>query len=196
MLSSLNDDELVKRCLREIPYRTEAYQEILNRYEGMVYSTCYRMLGNAQEAEEACQDTFLRIFHKLHQFEGRSAFKTWLFRIVYNFCMTRRRKLATKRERDTTVGEEITRKVDDHHREAIGPDQDQREYVHQALAEMADGDREILTLRFISDLSLEQMAEVLDLKLSATKMRLYRSMEKFREVFEKMERNRQTKYES
>ncbi len=153
------------------------------------------MLGNAEEAEEATQDTFLRIFHKLHQFEGRSTFKTWLFRIVYNFCMTRRRKLATKRERDTTIGEEINREVDAAHREAIGPDQNQSEYVRLALDQMNEKDKEILTLRFISDLSIEQMAEVLELKLSATKMRLYRSMEKFREVYESMERARESKYQ-
>lgn len=186
----------MERCKQELPYQTEAYLEILRRYEGTVYSTCYRMLGNPQEAEETCQDTFLKIFHKLYQFEGRSAFKTWLFRIVYNFCMTRRRKLATKRERDTTIGEEITRKADEAHKEALGPDQDKSEYVHLALDQMADGDKEILTLRFISDLSLEQMAEVLEIKLSATKMRLYRSMEKFREVYDKQARARQTKQQS
>jgi len=193
-VGSLNDEDLVELCKRELPHRTVAFQEILKRYEGMVYSTCYRMLGSPQEAEEACQDTFLRIFHKLYQFEGRSTFKTWLFRIVYNFCMTRRRKLATKRERDNTIGDEIVHGVNVTHQLALGPDQDHSEYVHLALNEMNESDKEILTLRFISDLTLEQMSEILDLKLSATKMRLYRSMEKFRDVYEKLERARTSRH--
>ncbi|MDF1751930.1 MAG: sigma-70 family RNA polymerase sigma factor [Verrucomicrobiales bacterium] len=177
------DADLVARCQAELPGNTAAYYELLQKYESMVYSTCYRMLGDKLEAEEATQDAFLRIFHKITQFEGRSTFKTWMFRIVYNFCMTRRRKLATKREREETVGDELQTRTNEVHREAMGPDMDNSEYVHLALKELRDEDREIITLRFISDLSLEQMTEVLDIKLSATKMRLYRAMEKFKEVY-------------
>ena len=177
------DGDLVARCKVELPHKHDAFYELLEKYESMVYSTCYRMLGDSLEAEEATQDAFLRIFHKIHQFEGRSTFKTWMFRIVYNFCMTRRRKLATKREREETVGEEIVARTNEVHREAMGPDMDNREYVHLALKELREEDREVITLRFISDLSLEQMAEILGLKLSATKMRLYRAMDKFKEVY-------------
>ncbi len=177
------DADLVARCKAELPHSTEAYYELLQKYEAMVYSTCYRMLGDKLEAEEATQDAFLRIFHKIHQFEGRSTFKTWMFRIVYNFCMTRRRKLATKREREETVGDEMIARTNEVHREAMGPSMDNSEYVHLALKELREEDKEVITLRFISDLSLEQMSDVLGLKLSATKMRLYRAMEKFKEVY-------------
>lgn len=177
------DGDLVARCKRELPHATEAFYELMGKYESMVFSTCYRMLGDKLEAEEATQDAFLRIFHKIHQFEGRSTFKTWMFRIVYNFCMTRRRKLATKREREETVGDEMVARTKEVHRAAMGPDFDNSEYVHLALKELREEDREVITLRFIADLSLEQMAEVLELKLSATKMRLYRAMEKFKEVY-------------
>jgi len=182
------DAELIARCLAELPGKTDAYYELLQKYEGMVYSTCYRMLGSRQEAEEACQDTFLRIFHKLYQFEGRSSFKTWMFRIACNFCMTRRRKLATKRGRENKVGDEIVQNAEESKREALpGVPDDNAEFVHEALREMKEDEREIITLRFISELSLEEMAEVLDLKLSATKMRLYRAMEKFKKVYKNRE---------
>ncbi len=177
------DADLIERCRAELPHQTEAYYELLQKYEKIVYGTCFRMLGNQQEAEEACQDSFLRVFHKLYQFEGRSTFKTWLFRIVYNFCMTRRRKLATKRERDHVIGDELVRKTKEFHREATDPGVDHMESVYLALNQMKDGEREIITLRFISDLSLEEMAGVLELKLSATKMRLYRAMDRFKEIY-------------
>jgi len=184
------DAEIIARCLAELPGKTDAYYELLQKYEGMVYSTCYRMLGSRQEAEEACQDTFLRIFHKLYQFEGRSTFKTWMFRIACNFCMTRRRKLATKRERDTQIGAEIVEDAEEIKRSALPGNHDHTEFVHDALHQMNDEERNIITLRFISDLSLEEMAEVLDLKLSATKMRLYRAMEKFKTIYKSQDEKR------
>ena len=84
----------------------------MRRYEGIVFSTAMKMLGQVQEAEEVSQDTFLRVFHKIHQFEGRSTFKTWLFRVVCNFCLSRRKTLATQRERMANVGEKVTAEAD------------------------------------------------------------------------------------
>jgi RNA polymerase sigma-70 factor, ECF subfamily len=185
------DADLVARCRAELPDKTTAYYELLQKYEPMVYGTCYRMLGDPREAEEATQDTFLRIYHKIHQFEGRSTFKTWMFRIICNFCMTRRRKLAMKRERDKSVGQEIISQTNETYRKAIDPGEDDREYVHLALQELREEDREIISLRFISDLGLEEIAGAIGLKLSATKMRLYRAMEKFKEVYLKLQKNRE-----
>ena len=106
------DETVVTRCQAELPDCLDSYRELVRRYEGLVFSTCMKMLGNIQEAEEVSQDAFLRVFHKLHQFEGRSAFKTWLFRIVYNLCLGRRKTLATRRERMESVSEEITAEVE------------------------------------------------------------------------------------
>lgn len=185
------DAELIEKCRAELPYNTNSYYQLVKKYEGMVYSTCYRMLGDPLEAEEASQDAFLRVFHKLHQFEGRSTFKTWLFRIVYNFCMTRRRKLATKRDREGIVGAELVRRTEEVHKEAMGPDSDNSEYVHKALEQLREDEREVITLRFISDLSLEEMSDVLNIKLSATKMRLYRAMDRFKQIYQNQEKERE-----
>ena len=64
-------------CQDELPYKLDAYREIVRRYESIVYNPSVKMIGSVPDAEEVCQDAFLRVFHKLHQFEGRSAFKTW-----------------------------------------------------------------------------------------------------------------------
>jgi RNA polymerase sigma-70 factor (ECF subfamily) len=177
------DAELVANCQAELPADTSSYYELLNKYEGMIYSTCYRMLGDSQEAEEACQDAFLRVFHKVHQFEGRSTFKTWMFRIACNICMTRRKKLAMKRERDQAVGAEIVQSATPGTPAAKSGEEAQAENVNNTLQKLSEEEREIISLRFISDLSLAEMSEVLGIKLSATKMRLYRSMERFKSVY-------------
>ncbi|MCB1232991.1 MAG: RNA polymerase sigma factor [Verrucomicrobiae bacterium] len=153
----------------------------------MVYQTCVRFLGNVQEAEETCQDIFLRVHEKLHQFEGRSTFKTWLFRVVYNHCMTRRRQLAIRRERGAAVEEELTRETEEMRAEEFLADNDLSENVNRAIERLRPDDKEVIVLRFVSDLSLDDISEVLGLGLSATKMRLYRAMDRFKTLYENAE---------
>lgn len=154
------DAELVARCHAELPANTASYYELLNKYEGMIYSTCFRMLGDSQEAEEACQDAFLRVFHKVHQFEGRSTFKTWLFRIACNICMTRRKKLAMKREREQAVGAEIVQSSAPETPAAKSGEEAQAENVNDTLQKLSEEEREVISLRFISDLSLPSFTRV------------------------------------
>lgn len=183
-LADLSDEALVDRCREERPNTTVAFHELLNRYEGMVYHTCLRMLGSVEEAEETCQDAWVKVYQKLHQFEGRSTFKTWLFRVAYNHCMTRRRNLATRRERGVAIEEELSRESEDKNAPETAGELDLSENVNRAIDRLKPDDKEVIMLRFINDLSLEEIAEVLGLGLSATKMRLYRAMDRFKVIYE------------
>ncbi|MDE0569304.1 MAG: sigma-70 family RNA polymerase sigma factor [Verrucomicrobiales bacterium] len=180
-MDALTDDELVARCKTELPYNVTAYRELLRRHEPLVYRSCLKMLGSVQDAEEACQDAFLQVFHKLGQFEGRSAFKTWLYRIVYNRCIESRRKDARRNENHAKLVEEITQE------EIAREDPDMKNAltgkVHEVIAKMSGEDCRLVTLRYVSGLSLQEIADVLEIGLSATKMRLYRAQEKFKEIY-------------
>ncbi len=171
----------MKLCQEELPYTLEAYRELLVRYERIVFGTCMKMLGNSQDAEEVCQDAFLQVFHKIHQFEGRSTFKTWLYRIVLNLCLNRRKSSATRRERELQAGQQVAEEVANAHRAYFAATPDDR--VRDTLERMREEEREVILLRFASDLSLAEMSEVLSLGLSATKMRLYRAMEEFKRIY-------------
>ncbi len=173
------DAELISRCLEQGDAGYEAFRELLKRYEAMVYATSIRIVGDRHEAEEVCQDTFLKVHQKLSTFEGRSSFKTWLFRINYNLCISRRRKLAKKNlhtefEEDAVSGDAVNSFNADQKRAAT------KESVDVTLSNLSESDKEILTLRFITGLSLNEIADVLDLSLSAAKMRLYRAMNSFK----------------
>jgi RNA polymerase sigma-70 factor (ECF subfamily) len=172
---NLTDEKLVDRCRQELPYVTTAFEALLRRYEHLVFRTCQRYLRNEQEAEEACQDAFLRVFHALPRFKSRSSFRTWLFRIVANVCATRYAKL-----------KKAAGQLSDYYEEAItdppcggvpGP-ADLEEIsgvIGDGLDMLAPNDRQVLVLRHISGLSLDELSEALNLGLSATKMRLYRA---------------------
>jgi len=180
-VTELEDPALIELCRAQLPLELTGYREIIRRYEPIIFNTCLKMIGNRQEAEEATQDTFLQIFHKLHQFEGRSAFKTWLFRIAYNFCLARRAKLAKRREREGEFAEEQGRQMDDFRSEMIEGDLSSK--MQEAIARLKGEQRRIVILKFITGLTLAEISDVLGIKLSATKMRLYRSLESLKQAY-------------
>ncbi len=181
---SLKDAALIDRCRVELPHTLDAYRALLCRYEPLVYRTCLRMLGNEMDAEEVCQDAFLQVYHKLDRFEGRSAFKTWFFRIVYNLCLDRRRSLARRQKQEHRIAEAITQGVNGEEEHAS--DEVLTTRVHEAIDRMTGDDRRILILRHVSGLELAEISQVLEIGLSATKMRLYRAQEKFKESYSQL----------
>ena len=104
-LDQISDEHLVNICKQELPETTTAYKILIGRYEDLIYNTCLKILGNPQDAEEVAQDTFVQIFHKLHQFQGRSTFKTWLYRIVHNYCKNKISKQIRHRKRQSALQE-------------------------------------------------------------------------------------------
>ena len=73
----------------------QAFGTLVQKHQRLVYTLALRMLKNQEEAEEAAQDTFVKVYQSLTGFEGKSKFTTWMYRVVYNECLRRLRK--TKR---------------------------------------------------------------------------------------------------
>jgi RNA polymerase sigma-70 factor (ECF subfamily) len=178
------DEELVRKCKQQLPYDTATFETLLRRYEPIVFRTCLRFLRNEQDAEEACQDAFLRAFHALPAFEQRSTFRTWLFRIVANVCASRyaRLKKATARQAEYFAAAEYESHAGD---EAEPANLDELDgVIGESLEMLSLDDRQILILRHFSELSLEDLARTLGLGLSAAKMRLYRAEQRLRLAYE------------
>ncbi len=184
-LSDWDDAALVARCQAELPNDLTAYRVLVARYEGLIFNTCRRIIGTPEDAEEVTQDTLLQIFHKIHQFQGRSSFKTWLYKIVHNYCRNRISKLARKREGQNSYEEHAANdEVDqeaDNRRAALA------QAVEEALSKLKKPEREVIVLKFMSGLTLQETADVLGVKLSAAKMRLYRALESFKEAYSRID---------
>ena len=179
------DDWLVARCTNELPYQTGAFEILLRRYEPVVFRTCLRYLGNRQEAEEAAQDAFLRVFHGLPKFRADAQFRTWLYRIVANVCATRFAKLRREAERRRDYQQHIqdTARLS---YESVETELQISGPVAEALDQLSHEDRQVIVLRHVSDLTVPEMAEVLGAKLSAAKMRLHRAENRLREGYERI----------
>lgn len=177
-----SDEQLAARCRAELPYRTAAFEQLVRRYEPVVYRTCQQYLGNDHDAEEVSQDVFLKVFHGLPRFEGRSALRTWLFRIVQNECATRYRQRQSRRR----MLEQFQASHAAEPRPATGAPapRELTGLVGQVMDRLSDTDRTVLVLRHVAELPLQDVADALDISLSAAKMRLYRAEERFRKLAE------------
>ena len=175
-------EALVDRAQQELPYRNAAFTQLVTRFHPRVFRMAAHYLGNEADAEEATQETFVRVHHALPGFDHRATFTTWLYRIVYNVCATlygkRKRRLEgrrdlAQRERGATQNVEA----------ADSSSRVEQEIVNRALQRLNADDRALLGLRFVSELQVDEIAEVLEINQSAAKMRLARARERFKEAF-------------
>ncbi|MBW4971687.1 sigma-70 family RNA polymerase sigma factor, partial [Croceibacter atlanticus] len=81
----------------ELFHVTRAYEELMRRYQRTLFNVCSRYLGNDRDADDVCQEVMLKVLYGLKNFEGKSKFKTWLYSITYNECITQYRKERRKR---------------------------------------------------------------------------------------------------
>ncbi len=182
-LEDLSDAEIVDLCKVELPSDLTAYRELLRRYEGLVLNTCAKVIGSRNDAEEVAQDALIQVFHKIHQFEGRSQFKTWLYKIVHNYCRNRVSKIIRKREGSEAYEEHTIKNTPD--RDSLDHEGELSAVVQEAIAKLKDSDREVIVMKFMSGLTIQEIADVLGIGLSAAKMRLYRALDAFKESYTK-----------
>jgi RNA polymerase sigma-70 factor, ECF subfamily len=181
-LTPVDEQSLVRRSQRELPYDTTTFEILVDRYQDHVSHACLRYLRSAEEAEEATQDVFLRVYHGIGTLQRDTSFRPWLFSIVRNECATRYRKLQRERERldayqQTLVVEPFA---------TVSPTSvpaRTEDALEHALAALPPAQRRILTLRYVAELPLAEVAAALKLNLSAAKMRLYRAREQLRQRF-------------
>src|SRR5918912_2768501 len=135
-----------------------SFGHLMHRYAGAVYNLAYRMLGNAQDAEDASQEIFLRAYTRLASFDRTRRFSTWLLSIASHYCIDRlrRRKFAWMTLDDVA----FTLPSGERGPERSALDHEQQLAVQRALQQLPDSYRLVLVLRYWYDLSYEEIAEV------------------------------------
>ena len=148
----------------------------MRRYQRTLFNVCARYLGNERDADDVCQEVMLKVLHGLKQFEGKAKFKTWLYSITYNECITQYRKEKRKKR----LLEALTLDDQDESVEGDLP-VTESQGLNKLLSHVNPIDREILVLRFIAELEFQEIANIMHMGLSATKMRYKRALEKLRD---------------
>ena len=155
----------------------EAFTYIVETYQTPVYNLCYRMLGHAEAAEDAAQETFLRAYQHLHRYDIKRPFATWLLSIAAHYCIDRlrKRKLPVF---SVDEDEEATFEVPDIqalHPEAEAVNGEHRERIHAMVGSLDETDRAAIVMRYWYDFSEKEIADALNLTISAVKSRLHRA---------------------
>ncbi len=171
-----------------------AFEPLCLRREAEVFRLCSRMLGNADDALDAAQETFLRAFRSLRAFRGEATFRTWLTEIAINVCRNRLTSAAARAARQTVAlviedAETGETRVADPPDIRPGPEAEARGLelgcaLEKALAAIAPEYREALLLREMQGLEYEEMAAALGCPLGTIKSRLNRARAALRQALE------------
>ncbi len=148
----------------------EAFGNLIHLYQGPVYNLAYRMLGEAMEAEDAVQETFLRAFQHLHRYDPSRPFRTWLLSIAAHYCVDRLRRRRPQVSLDDGAFHESLPSPSD----AVAA-WEEREHLQQMLLRLSPEDRAVITLMYWYGCSCEEIAQILGTTASAVKSRLYRA---------------------
>jgi RNA polymerase sigma-70 factor (ECF subfamily) len=154
----------------------EAFTQLVETYQTPVYNLCYRMLGEAELAEDAAQETFLRAYQNILRYDPKRPFPTWLLSIAAHYCIDRLRK--RKFSMFSIDDDESTFELPD--TEAPNPEneaikKEERDQVHIILQSLDATDRAAIIMRYWYDFSEAEIAEALNLTVSAVKSRLHRA---------------------
>ena len=162
----------------------QAFEILVNRYEGKVYRLAMRMLRNQQDAEDALQEAFLQVYRGLKSFEGRSNFSTWLFRLATNVCLMKIRHRGTEPAGMLPLEDFLPQ-----HEEGEAPaiqgwpekpeeillTKESREKMMEALEKLPADYRAVFILRDIEGFSNAETGETLGISVAAVKSRLHRA---------------------
>lgn len=158
-----------------------AYQQLVERHSRMLFRLAYRITGNASDAEDAVQETFLRAYRKLDSFDARASFATWIQRIAANYSLD----LLRSRKRQVDPGSEFPQVAD----QAPQPDRlllnsQIRDCLDTGLRALTEQERSSFVLRHYEGQSISEISVALDIGESAAKHSVFRAIKKLRSFLE------------
>lgn len=172
---ALSDGALVAASRAGGPRARDAYGELVRRHQQWLVRLLRYVLGDAQLSEDVAQDAFVRGFAAIHA-APTDGFRPWLRVIATRLAYNRRRDRATRERYHEAAPPPAVRSADDERTAA-------RESLEQVLAQLSYPYREILVLRYVEELELDEIAKLLDLGPSAARMRLKRARDRFQVIY-------------
>jgi RNA polymerase sigma-70 factor (ECF subfamily) len=171
-----------------------AFEVLVARYQDMVFRLAYRFFANEEDAMDVTQEVFLKAFRSLKNFEGRSSFKTWLYRIASNTCLTvSQERQKQKKSFLSLIVDWFTRPGTPDPGKILEEEEYQRELqeaIREKIARIPDVYRLPVILKDIEGKSLDEISEILELKEGTVKSRINRGRKLLQEALEPFYRGR------
>lgn len=186
---SVDDRQLIEACLQG---RTEAFGELVRRYQDRLYNTVYRLVDQSEDAQDVLQEAFFNAFQSLDSFKGDSQFFTWLYRIAVNSAISLRRKqrVALRLDRQNSEGNVGAEPADVSNWSQPGlalEQADEERRMQEVLSRLSPDHRAVLVMKEIDGLKYEDIAEVLQVPIGTVRSRLFRARMELREILEQFE---------
>ena len=178
-MTDLNEKDLIRKAKQGDML---AFEQLILKHEEIVYNVALRMMNHSEDARDISQEVFLKAYRSLSNFDERSAFSTWLYRITHNTCIDEMRK--RKGKQTYSLEEELEsedgamqRQVAD---ESDTPEEsllreEQKSEILQALDTLSEEHKAAIILRDVKGLAYEEIAEILELSLGTAKSRINRA---------------------
>ncbi len=182
----MTDEELVQKAITGDQF---AFEELVTKYEKLVYSICYRMFNNSQDAMDYTQETFIKVYKNMEKAIGKGSFKSWICTIATNTCLDELRKRSKKQT--VSLDENFN---DDNNTKYVIADGaptpleeiligENSQILKDAINSLSDDDKSIIVLRDVEGLSYDEIAEALDLTLGTVKSRISRARKKLQKSY-------------
>jgi RNA polymerase sigma-70 factor (ECF subfamily) len=177
------DRELVCAVLANRP---GAFERLVRDYQGLCWHIIQRMVRNPEDARELCQDTFLRVHQCLHQYRADSALKSWIGRVAWTIALRhlQRKRIALVDNTDDADGSLLENVGDGFDLEAACADAETMRHLHAAIEALPPLQRMLLTLYYLEETSIPDMARMTGMASGTIKSHLFRSRLRLRGVLE------------
>lgn len=174
-------DEL-QRVKRVLSGSTSAFSYFVETYQDMAITIAYRMCANRQDAEDVVQESFVKAYRNLHSYRGDSKFSTWLYRIVFNTASTQSGTRVWMSDNEVGMDAAVYMHTENDPMLRI-EDAERTEMIESTLQKMPQGDALLLTLYYLEEYSVKEVASVTGLNESNVKVRMMRARKMFKDIF-------------
>ena len=163
-----------------------AYGELISRHQDRVYNMALKILNSPEDARDASQDIFIRVFKSLSSFDFRSSYTTWLYRVATNVCLDMLRKKNKELHQTLPLGEQKAFEI---HLKDVSPgpeetciEREKLKDLRKAINDLPEEHRVALVLHHYQGLSYKEVAEVLEIPENTVATRIHRAKKMLREV--------------
>ena len=152
------------------------FEHVINHYEQKIFITVIRIVRNRAATEDIVQDIFIKVFYSLHKYKHTGSFNAWIYRIVVNYCFDYLRK---HKYQTIEIASDV---MDSRYPEKLLLLRERNEQLERLLQQLDETDYFVLLLKYVNELSYDEISEVLQISLNDVRNKLHRSKRKLRSI--------------
>jgi len=173
-------EEIVKKILNENGIRD--FEELINKYEKMIYGIAYRFLNNKEEAEDITQDTFLIIYRKIKNLKKHNSLTNWIYTIALNLTREHLRKKYRKNAISQFLENSLISDNNFENNQINYEKEEMKEKIKNALEKLSPQQKEAVELKYLKGMKINEIAKIMNCKEGTVKVHIFRGIRVLKEV--------------